>query len=117
MRRARLAWACLCDVRRLVARLFPRDVSWRLDILRPVRGGVARVPILRDAIVACQEGQAPKGDATGLALVAWSAVHGFATLSVDRALPFEGLELVRLAPEDRATDQPERPQALAPSRF
>ena len=31
--------------------------------------------------------------------VAWSAVHGFATLWVDRALPFEGLEPERLAPE------------------
>jgi hypothetical protein len=32
-------------------------------------------------------------------LLAWSAVHGFATLWVDRALPFEGLEPERLAPE------------------
>jgi Tetracyclin repressor-like, C-terminal domain len=43
--------------------------------------------------------QAPKGDATRLVLLAWSAVHGFATLWVDRALPFEGLDPERLAPE------------------
>ena len=56
--------------------------------------------ILGDAVVACQQaGQAPKGDATGLVLLAWSAVHGFATLWVDRALPFEGLAPERLAPE------------------
>jgi hypothetical protein len=34
-----------------------------------------------------------------LVLLAWSAVHGFATLWLDRALPFEGLEPQRLAPE------------------
>jgi AcrR family transcriptional regulator len=39
------------------------------------------------------------GDATGLVLLAWSAVHGFATLWVDRALPFRGLEPERMAPE------------------
>ena len=56
--------------------------------------------ILRDAVVACQQaGEAPKGDPVGLVLVAWSAVHGFATLWVDRALPFQGLEPERLAPE------------------
>jgi hypothetical protein len=56
--------------------------------------------ILRDAVVACQQaGEAPRGDPAGLVLVAWSAVHGFATLWVDRALPFEGLEPERLAPE------------------
>ena len=66
----------------------------------PSDAGLRAFHILRDAIVACQgAGQAPKGDATGLVLVAWSAVHGFATLWVDRALPFEGLEPGRLAPE------------------
>jgi AcrR family transcriptional regulator len=66
----------------------------------PSDAGLRAFHILRDAVVACQgAGQAPKGDATGLVLVAWSAVHGFATLWVDRALPFEGLEPERLAPE------------------
>ena len=47
----------------------------------PTEAGLRTFNILRDAVVACQEaGQAPKGDATGLVLVAWSAVHGFATL-------------------------------------
>jgi AcrR family transcriptional regulator len=66
----------------------------------PTEAGLRTFHILRDAVVACQgAGQAPQGDATGLVLVAWSAVHGFATLWVDRALPFEGLEPERLAPE------------------
>jgi AcrR family transcriptional regulator len=66
----------------------------------PSDAGLRAFHILRDAVVACQNaGQAPKGDATGLVLVAWSAVHGFATLWVDRALPFDGLEPERLAPE------------------
>jgi len=66
----------------------------------PTEAGLRAFHILRDAVVACQQaGQAPKGDATGLVLVAWSAVHGFATLWVDRALPFEGLEPERQAPE------------------
>jgi AcrR family transcriptional regulator len=66
----------------------------------PTEAGLRAFHILRDAVLACQEaGQAPKGDVTALVLVAWSAVHGFATLWVDRALPFEGLEPGRLAPE------------------
>jgi AcrR family transcriptional regulator len=66
----------------------------------PTEAGLRTFHILRDAVVACQgAGQAPQGDATGLVLVAWSTVHGFATLWVDRALPFEGLEPERLAPE------------------
>src|ERR1700722_4205489 len=66
----------------------------------PTEAGLRTFNILRDAVVACQQaGQAPKGDATGLVLVAWSAVHGFATLWVDRALPFQGLEPEQLAPE------------------
>jgi AcrR family transcriptional regulator len=66
----------------------------------PSDTGLRAFHILRDAVVACQEaGQAPEGDATSLVLLAWSAVHGFATLWVDRALPFEGLEPERLAPE------------------
>jgi hypothetical protein len=32
-------------------------------------------------------------------LTAWSAVHGFATLWVDGALPFEGMRPERMAPE------------------
>ena len=66
----------------------------------PTEAGLRAFHLLRDAIVACQEaGQAPKGDLTALVILAWSAVHGFATLWVDRALPFEGLEPERLAPE------------------
>jgi AcrR family transcriptional regulator len=66
----------------------------------PTETGLRAFHILRDAVVACQQaGEAPKGDATRLVLLAWSAVHGFATLWVDRALPFEGLEPERLAPE------------------
>jgi AcrR family transcriptional regulator len=66
----------------------------------PTEAGLRAFHILRDAVVACQQaGQAPKGDATGLVLLAWSAVHGFSTLRLDRALPFEGLEPERLAPE------------------
>jgi AcrR family transcriptional regulator len=66
----------------------------------PTEAGLRAFHLLRDAVVACQEaGQAPQGDLTALVLIAWSAVHGFATLWVDRALPFEGLEPDRMAPE------------------
>ena len=66
----------------------------------PTEAGLRAFHLLRDAVVACQDaGQAPKGDLTALVVLAWSAVHGFATLWVDRALPFEGLEPERLAPE------------------
>ncbi len=66
----------------------------------PTGAGLRAFNILRDAVVACQDaGEAPKGDAAGLVLLAWSAVHGFATLWVDRALPFEGLEPERQAPK------------------
>lgn len=66
----------------------------------PREAGLRAFHLLRDAIIACQEaGPAPKGELTALVLLAWSAVHGFATLWVDRALPFEGLEPERLAPE------------------
>jgi AcrR family transcriptional regulator len=66
----------------------------------PTEAGLRTFNILRDAVIACQQAnEAPRGDPTGLVLVAWSAVHGFATLWVDRALPFEGLEPERLAPE------------------
>jgi AcrR family transcriptional regulator len=66
----------------------------------PTEAGLRAFHLLRAAIVACQEaGSAPKGDLMALVVLAWSAVHGFATLWVDRALPFEGLEPERLAPE------------------
>src|SRR5271155_2062488 len=53
----------------------------------PTAAGLRTFNILRAAVVACQQaGHAPSGDATGLVLVAWSTVHGFATLWVDRAL-------------------------------
>jgi AcrR family transcriptional regulator len=70
------------------------------ESIGPTEAGLRTFNILRDAVVACQQaGEAPRGDPAGLVLVAWSAVHGFATLWVDRALPFEGLEPERLAPE------------------
>ena len=66
----------------------------------PTEAALRTFNILRDAVAACQQaGQALKGDATGLVLLAWSAVHGFATPWVDRALPFQGLGPKRLAPE------------------
>ena len=66
----------------------------------PTEAGLRTFNILRNAIIACQDaGQAPKDDPTGLVLLAWSAVHGFATLWVDGALPFQGLEPEQLAPE------------------
>ena len=87
-------------VRYLVPGLFPRHVPWRRQILGPERARPARIPSLRDAVVACQEaGTAPAGDPSALVLVAWSAVHGFATLWVDRALPFEGMRPEQMAPE------------------
>ncbi len=42
---------------------------------------------------------APEGDPAPLVLTAWSAVHGFATLWVDGALPFEGMDPDQFAPE------------------
>jgi AcrR family transcriptional regulator len=66
----------------------------------PTEAGLRTFHLLRDAVAACQQaGQAPEGDLAALVLLAWSAVHGFATLWVDHALPFEGLEPQRLAPE------------------
>ena len=66
----------------------------------PTETGLRAFHMLRDAVVACQEA-GPRHRATRLAsvLTAWSAVHGFATLWVDGALPFEGMEPERLAPE------------------
>src|SRR5271166_6680962 len=62
--------------------------------------GLRAFDLLRDAIVACQDaGAAPKGDPAPLVLTAWSAVHGLATLWVDGALPFEGIDPGRLAPD------------------
>ncbi len=66
----------------------------------PTEPGLRAFHILRDAVSACQEeGTAPEGDPALLVLTAWSAVHGFATLWVDGALPFEGLHPGALAPE------------------
>ena len=66
----------------------------------PTEPGLRAFHLLRDAVLACQEaGAAPAGDPTALVLTAWSAVHGFATLWVDGALPFEGMEPERMAPE------------------
>ena len=66
----------------------------------PTAPGLRAFQLLREAVVACQQaGAAPAGDPSVLVLTAWSAVHGFATLWVDRALPFEGIEPKRMAPE------------------
>lgn len=62
--------------------------------------GLRAFHLLRDAVLACQEaGTAPAGDPSALVLTAWSAVHGFATLWVDGALPFEGMRPEQMAPE------------------
>ena len=66
----------------------------------PTGPGLRAFRLLHDAIVACQQsGTAPSGDPAPLVLTAWSAVHGLATLWVDRALPFEGIDPGLLAPE------------------
>ncbi|MBV8441549.1 MAG: TetR/AcrR family transcriptional regulator [Hyphomicrobiales bacterium] len=66
----------------------------------PTGPGLSAFHLLRDAVVACQAaGAAPDGDPAPLVLTAWSAVHGLATLWVDGALPFEGMDPARLAPE------------------
>ena len=66
----------------------------------PTKPGLRAFHLLRDAVVACQEaGAAPEGDPALLVLTAWSAVHGFATLWVDGALPFEGMDPAKLAPD------------------
>jgi AcrR family transcriptional regulator len=68
--------------------------------LGPTEPGLRAFHRLRDAVLACQEaGTAPAGDPGVLVLTAWSAVHGFATLWVDGALPFEGLQPQRMAPK------------------
>jgi AcrR family transcriptional regulator len=68
--------------------------------LGPTEAGLRTFHILADAVVACQAaGAAPQGDPTPLVLTAWSAVHGFATLWVDGALPFEGIDPALMAPE------------------
>jgi AcrR family transcriptional regulator len=66
----------------------------------PTKSGLRAFHLLREAVLACQEaGAAPTGDPGALVMTAWSAVHGFATLWVDGALPFEGIEPKRMAPE------------------
>jgi AcrR family transcriptional regulator len=66
----------------------------------PTEAGLRAFHLLRDAVLACQEaGTAPPGDPAPLVLTAWSAVHGFATLWIDGALPFEGMEPERMAPQ------------------
>jgi len=66
----------------------------------PTESGLRAFQLLRDAVSACQdEGTAPRGDPAPLVMIAWSAVHGFATLWVDDALPFEGMNPDEMAPE------------------
>ena len=66
----------------------------------PAEAGLRAFGLLREAVVACQEaGTAPAGDPEPLVLTAWSTVHGLATLWVDRALPFKGLDPARMGPE------------------
>jgi AcrR family transcriptional regulator len=66
----------------------------------PTEAGLRTFHLLRDAVIACQQARAaPEGDPAPLVMTAWSAVHGFATLWVDGALPFEGMEPSAMAPE------------------
>jgi AcrR family transcriptional regulator len=66
----------------------------------PTETGLRAFHLLRHAVIACQEaGAARRGDPSLLVLTAWSVVHGLATLWVDGALPFEGMDPDRLAPE------------------
>jgi AcrR family transcriptional regulator len=66
----------------------------------PIEAGLSAFRLLADVIIACQKtGAAPAGDPAPLVLTAWSTVHGFATLWVDRALPFAGMDPARMAPE------------------
>lgn len=66
----------------------------------PTASGLRAFYLLRYAVLACQQaGTAPAGDPRVLVLAAWSAVHGFATLWVDGALPFEGLQPQQMAPK------------------
>ncbi|HXZ17057.1 MAG TPA: TetR/AcrR family transcriptional regulator [Roseiarcus sp.] len=61
--------------------------------------GLRAFRCLTDAVVACQAaGVAPDGDSSPLVMTAWSTVHGFATLWVDAALPFQGLNPETMAP-------------------
>jgi AcrR family transcriptional regulator len=56
--------------------------------------------LLYDTIEDCQRsGVAPAGDLQPLVLIAWSAVHGLATLWIDDVLPKKGLNPERLAPK------------------
>ena len=65
----------------------------------PTKAGLRAFDLLGEAVLACQsEGAAPAGDPAPLALTAWSAVHGFATLCVDGALPFRGIDGDAMAP-------------------
>jgi AcrR family transcriptional regulator len=66
----------------------------------PTQPGLRAFNLLRDAVIDCQRaGTAPAGDPAPLVVTAWSAVHGLATLWVDGALPFEGMEPAQMAPE------------------
>jgi AcrR family transcriptional regulator len=67
---------------------------------RATEAGPRAFELLRDTVLACQaSGDAPQGDPAPLTLIAWSTVHGLATLWVDGALPFRGMAPDRLAPE------------------
>ncbi|HZZ59946.1 MAG TPA: TetR/AcrR family transcriptional regulator [Roseiarcus sp.] len=62
--------------------------------------GLRSFELLRDAVLACQKtGAAPAGDPAPLVMTVWSAVHGFATLWVEGALPFEGNDPNAMTPE------------------
>jgi AcrR family transcriptional regulator len=66
----------------------------------PAAAGRRASGLLREAILACQgAGAAPPGDPQPLVLAAWSTVHGLATLWIDGALPFKGLDGERMATE------------------
>jgi AcrR family transcriptional regulator len=65
----------------------------------PTQSGLRAFHLLREAVAECRpEAAASDDDLAPLVLTAWSAVHGLATLWVDGALPFEGLDPESLAP-------------------
>jgi AcrR family transcriptional regulator len=65
----------------------------------PAEAGLRSFELLRSAVLECQAtGAAPAADPAPLVLTAWSAMHGFATLWVDGALPFEGNDPDAMAP-------------------
>jgi AcrR family transcriptional regulator len=83
----------------------------------PTQSGLGALRLLQEAVQDCQRtGIAPPGEPTPLVLTAWSIVHGLATLWVDGALPFEGMDPEQLAPQI-ANMVPRMFAAMAASRL